>query len=59
MDNVTHWIVDTTKKVNFTSNNDDSKPEESNDGLIDIANNFNAVKKIGPPIGKNLVSIPK
>ena len=59
MDNVTHWMVDTTKKVNFTSNNDDSKPEESNDGLIDIANNFNAVKKIGPTIGKNLVSIPK
>ena len=47
------------KKVNFASNNDDSKPEESDDDLIDIANNFSAVKKIGPQIDKNLASIPK
>ena len=37
-----------SKKVNFASNNDDSKPEESDDDLKDIANNFSAVKKIGP-----------
>ena len=50
------WLVDTTKspKVNFAINNDDSDSEESdeNDLIKDIANDFSAVEKAGPPIGK-------
>ena len=54
-------LVDTTKspKVNFAINNDDYKSEESNeDDLIKgITNDFSAVEKTGPPIGKNLTTM--
>ena len=53
-------LVNTTNnQVNFANNNDEYKPEESDeDGLIkDIANDFSAVEKTGPPIGKNLANI--
>ena len=53
-------LVDTTNspKVHF-ANNDESEPEESDeDDLInDIASDFSAVEKTGPPIGKKLASI--
>ena len=45
-------LVNTTNsQVNFANNNDKSEPEESDeDDLIkDIANNFSAVEKAGPP----------
>ena len=52
--------MDTTNspKVHF-ANNDESEPEESDeDDLInDIASDFSAVEKTGPPIGKKLASI--
>ena len=52
--------MDTTNspKVHF-ANNDESEPEESDkDDLInDIAIDFSAVEKTGPPIGKKLASI--
>ena len=51
--------MDTTNspKVNF-ANNDEWEPEGSDeDDLInDIASNFSAVGKTGPPIGKKLAS---
>ena len=52
--------MDTTNsQVNFANNNDESEPEDSDeDDLIkDVANNFIAVEKTGPPIGKDLASI--
>ena len=49
-------LVDTTKnaQVNFAINNDGSQSGQSDeDDLIkDIANDFSAVEKTGPPIGK-------
>ena len=61
MDEQIGQLVDTTKipKVNFTINNNDSESEESdeNDLMKDIANNFGAVEKTGPPIGNNLANI--
>ena len=52
-------LVDTTNspKVNF-ANNDESEHEGSDeDDLInDIASDFTAVEKTGPPIGKKLAS---
>ena len=53
-------LVDTTNgQVNFANHNDESEPEESDeDDLIkDIANDFSAVEKTGPPIGKNLANM--
>ena len=48
--------MDTTNspKVNFANNNNESKPDESDeDDLIkDIPNDFSAVEKTGPAIGK-------
>ena len=53
--------MDTAKspKVNFANNNDESEPDGSDeDDLIkDIANDFSAVEKTGPPIGTKLASI--
>ena len=52
--------MDTTNspKVHF-ANNDESEPEESDeDDLInDIASEFSALEKTGPPIAKKLASI--
>ena len=52
--------MDTTNspKVNF-ENNDESEPEGSdkNDLINDIASDFSAVEKTGPPVGKKLASI--
>ena len=49
-------LVDTTKnaQVNFAINNDGSESGQSdeNDLIKDIANDFSAVEKAGPPIGK-------
>ena len=53
-------LVDTTNNhVNSANHNDESEPEQSDeDDLIkDIANNFSAVEKTGPPIAKNLANI--
>ena len=49
-------LVDTTNslKVNF-ANNDESEPEGSDED--DIASNFSAVEKTGPPIGEKLASV--
>ena len=49
----------TPPKVNFSNNNDESESEESdeNDLIKDIANDFSAVEKTDPPIGKKLASI--
>ena len=53
--------MDTAKnpKVNFANNNDESEPDGSDeDDLIkDIANDFSAVEKTGPPIRTKLASI--
>ena len=61
MDEQIGWLVDTTKspKVNSAINKNDSESEESdeNDLIKDIANDFSAVEKTGPPIGKNLANI--
>ena len=50
-------LVDTTKnaQVNFAINNDGSESGQSdeNDLIKDIANDFSAVEKAGPTIGKN------
>ena len=50
-------LVDTTKnaQVNFAINNDGSESGQSdeNDLIKDIANDFSAVEKTGPPIEKN------
>ena len=51
--------MDTTnsRKVQF-ANNDELEPEGSDeDDLINVASNFSAVEKTGPPIGKKLASI--
>ena len=52
--------LDTTnsRKVNF-ANNDESEPEGSDedDPIKDNANDFSAVEKTGPPIGKKSASI--
>ena len=49
-------LVETTKnaQVNFAINNDGSESGQSdeNDLIKDIANDFSAVEKVGPPIGK-------
>ena len=53
-------LVDTTNspKVHFTSNYESEHEESDEDYLInDIASNFSAVEKTGPPIGKKLASI--
>ena len=49
----------TNSQVNFANNIDESKPEESSEGNLikDIADDFSAVEKTGPPIAKNLASI--
>ena len=50
-------LVNTTKspQVNFTSNNDSDPEEGDEDDLIkDIATNFTAVEKTGPPLGKKI-----
>ena len=56
MDEQIGRLVDTTKspKINFGINNNDSESEQSdeNDLIKDIANDFSAVEKAGPPIGK-------
>ena len=50
-------LLDTTKnaQVNLSINNDGSESGQSDeDDLIkDVANDFSAVEKAGPPIGKN------
>ena len=60
LDEQNDQLVDTTNnpKVNF-ANNDKSQPEESDeDDLIkDTANDFSAVRRAGPPIGKKVDSI--
>ena len=49
-------LVDTTKNahVNFAINNDGSQSGQKNEDDLtkDIANDFSAVEKTGPPIGK-------
>ena len=44
--------------VNTNHNNDEFEPEESDeDDLIkDLVNNFSAMEKTGPPIGKKLAN---
>ena len=59
LDEQIDWLVDTTnsRKVQF-ANNDEMEPEGSDeDDLINVASNFSAVEKTGPPIGKKLASI--
>ena len=61
LDELVDRLVDTTKnpKVNFVINNNDSESEERDENYLikEIANNFSAVEKTGPPKGKNLANI--
>ena len=54
-------MVDTAKnaQVNLSINNDSSESgqSEEDDLIKDIANDFSAMEKTGPPIGKNWLTI--
>ena len=61
MDEQIGRLVDTTKspEVNFATNKNDSESEEIDENYLikDIANDYSAVEKTGPPVGKDLVNI--
>ena len=61
MDEQIGRLVDTTKspEITFATNKNDSESEEIDENYLikDIANDFSAVEKTGPPVGKDLVNI--